>query len=264
MSPFVNVFPISFSLSQCLRSSHPVLSLWRQLSHSQSFSWLLLVFSVYTRFFSLNFLSLLCSSLSHTACARNSTSVFIPLSGLGDRYSNRRVQESTLMEQHKVHLTQHVQVVRYLAFEDQYSTPRVQTPVLVYVNRPHLIMEHVHIGWPATTDEPQFKTKLEENNKRDKPKHNQLKGSMATNHNSYCNTEIVADQPQLVSFLAKNPAKKPENACGLPSSSLTPLAEEVQGPPAGGVVPQNTKKLYSRIVFWGSQNTNFLASRNVF
>ena len=31
---------------------------------------------------------------------------------------------------------------------------------------------------------------------------------MATNHNSYCNTEIVADQPQLVSFLAKNPAKK--------------------------------------------------------
>ena len=72
---------------------------------------------------------------------------------------------------------------------------------------------------------------------------------MAISHNSYCNTEIVADQPQLVSFLAKNPAKKPENACGLPSSSLTPLAEEVQGPPAGEWCPRRQKicilELYS-------------------
>ena len=111
---------------------------------------------VYTTFF-LSILFRFCVLHCLTQRVPGIQHLFSSLS-LGDRYSNRRVQESTLMEQHKVHLTQHVQGVHYLAFEDRYSSPRVQTPVLVYVNRPHLIMEHVHIGWPATTDEPQFKT----------------------------------------------------------------------------------------------------------
>ena len=56
---------------------------------------------------------------------------------------------------------------------------------------------------------------------------------------------------------------KPENACGLPSSSLTPLVEEVQRPPAGEWCPRIPKKTCSRNIFW-PQNTNFLASRIVF
>ena len=64
---------------------------------------------------------------------------------------------------------------------------------------------------------------------------------MATSHNSYCNTEIAADQPQLVRSLLVKPPKNPENACGLPSSSLTRLEEEVQGPPAGEWCPRIQK-----------------------
>ena len=149
--PFCECVSHSFSLSQCLRSSHHVLSLWRQLFHSQSLSWLLFVFSVYTQRFSSQLFFRFCVLHCLTQRVPETQHLFSSLS-LGDRYSNRRVQESTLMEQHKVHLTQHVQWLHYLAFEDRYSTPRVQKPALVYVNRPHLIMEHVHIGWPTTTD----------------------------------------------------------------------------------------------------------------
>ena len=81
MSPFVNVFPIHF---HCLNVSEVLIMscicddncLTLNLSHGCCW------FSLYIHnVFSLNFLSLLCSSLSHTACARNSTSVFFPLSG---------------------------------------------------------------------------------------------------------------------------------------------------------------------------------------
>ena len=70
---------------------------------------------VYTTFF-LSILFRFCVLHCLTQRVPGIQHLFSSLS-LGDRYSNRRVQESTLMEQHKVHLTQHVQGVHYLAFE---------------------------------------------------------------------------------------------------------------------------------------------------